>query len=426
MDPAPFRPTPADRRPLLAGGLLFLLAALVSVWFVGFVVATGDRLEQQRVLALARTLAASIDGDRVARLRGVADEAGTPALDAVRDELRRARDVNPDFRFVYLMRADASGDTLVFLADAEASDSADYSAPGDAYDGPSQMLLAVWRSGQPAVEAPARDRWGYWVTALAPVRAGDGRTVAVLGMDVSAEAWLATLARYRAFALSISGLVLLLIVLFTIGLQLQRQAAATLAAVNAELAAANARLLALSATDSLTSLANRRAFDAAFEREWQRAIADGQPLSLLMCDIDDFKAYNDRHGHVAGDDRLQRVAATLADGVLAEGGRPAGVPGEGRLVARYGGEEFAVILPRTDATAARALAEQLRCQVGALELADAGPAAPGRRITISVGVSTCLPARDADLPALLRAADQALYRAKEGGRNAVAVATGAA
>ncbi|KFN49279.1 sensor domain-containing diguanylate cyclase [Arenimonas composti] len=410
------RPPPSLRRPLLAGAALFVAAALAAVFFTQWVVAKGERLERERVIALARTLAAVLDGERIGDLRGTRADTGTAMLAAVRDELRRARAVNPDFRFVYLMRRDRDG-TLVFLADAEDPGSADYSAPGDRYDGPSAQILGVWESGVPAVEPPSRDRWGYWVTGLAPVRDGEGEIVAVLGMDVNAHEWLATLARYRAFALAISGLVLLLIVVFTVGLLRQRRAADRLARMNEDLAAhlgelqkAQDRLRALSTTDGLTGLGNRRAFDAAIERLWQHALHHGEPLSLLMGDIDWFKSYNDLYGHVAGDHCLQQVAEALATGVEVEDA----------LVARYGGEEFAVLLPRTDAATAHALAERLRARVEALAIPHQGNPLRGV-VTISLGVATRPPPQAPAPDGLVQGADQALYRAKHGGRNAVAV-----
>jgi len=168
------------------------------------------------------------------------------------------------------------------------------------------------------------------------------------------------------------------------------------------------RLRELSATDGLTLLANRRSFDESLERQWHHATRHGEPVSLIMIDIDHFKAYNDLYGHGAGDRCLQQVATAIA----------AGVRHEGALVARYGGEEFAVILPRTEANVAREIAEGLRRRVEALGIAHAG--SPGSsRVTISVGTSTRTPPQTDDFEDLMHSADQALYRAKEGGRNGV-------
>ncbi len=184
-------------------------------------------------------------------------------------------------------------------------------------------------------------------------------------------------------------------------------------------------LRAAAYTDGLTGVANRRHFDEALTREWLRAQRAGTPLSLVMADIDAFKKYNDHYGHQAGDQCLQRVALALRHALH----RPAD------LVARYGGEEFALLLPETDAAGARFMATQLLAAVAALKLPHA--ASPvGGHVTLSVGVSAfdsrCSgwvgPGADSRFgglgsraPAadLVAAADQALYAAKEGGRNRV-------
>ena len=173
--------------------------------------------------------------------------------------------------------------------------------------------------------------------------------------------------------------------------------------------------------DALTALSNRRAFDEALAREWRRSLRQGEPLSLLMVDVDHFKAYNDRYGHPAGDSCLAAVGAALRASAL----RPTDI------VARYGGEEFALLLPNT----ARAGAEQLAHRVlGNIEKMDIPHAtsAVGRHVTVSVGIasyddeSSCwiTPSADSRFACelactpgdLLVAADRALYAAKQGGR----------
>src|SRR5204862_7623723 len=163
-----------------------------------------------------------------------------------------------------------------------------------------------------------------------------------------------------------------------------------------DLEQANALLQRLSMLDGLTGIANRRRFNEALDVEWRRGVRSRAPLSLLMIDIDNFKPYNDAHGHQAGDDCLCRVAATLAEALNRAGD----------LVARYGGEEFAVLLPETDADHSRAVAEMLRERV----------AAPVP-VTISVGVSTTIPDLGGASFVLIAAADAALCDAKRSGRN---------
>lgn len=173
------------------------------------------------------------------------------------------------------------------------------------------------------------------------------------------------------------------------------------------------RLSALAHTDALTGLANRRALDEVLDREWQRARRDEAPLSLLLIDADHFKLFNDSYGHPAGDSCLRR----LADAAARMARRPAD------LVARYGGEEFAILLPGTEDTDAMALGERLRSAIAGLHLPHENNR-PAGVVTVSIGVATARPWSDrgSTPAALVAAADAALYRAKDGGRNCVAVA----
>ena len=165
----------------------------------------------------------------------------------------------------------------------------------------------------------------------------------------------------------------------------------------------------LLSTDAMTGISNRRRFDSAIEREWRRCQRNGMPISLLMIDVDHFKAYNDHCGHPQGDACLRQVAQVLAEA----SGRP------GDLVARYGGEEFVCLLPEIGGAGALAVANRL---MAALREADIGhPRSPaGPRLTISVGVAT---ARTLSGPPerLVEFADQLLYAAKAAGRNQIKV-----
>ena len=166
----------------------------------------------------------------------------------------------------------------------------------------------------------------------------------------------------------------------------------------------------LSRHDGLTGIANRRNFDDFLTQEWKRALREETPLSLIMCDIDFFKSYNDTYGHQAGDDCLRAVAGVLQKGLR----RP------GDLAARYGGEEFIVVLPGTPREGALAVAESLRSDVQARGIPHVASRA-ATVVTISLGVASAVPG-PGDPPAdLLAAADRALYRAKEEGRNRIVV-----
>jgi diguanylate cyclase (GGDEF)-like protein len=174
--------------------------------------------------------------------------------------------------------------------------------------------------------------------------------------------------------------------------------------------AAYQRLQRISFVDGLTEIANRRRFDEFLDQEWRRALRGSAPLSMIMIDIDFFKAFNDTYGHLRGDDCLRRVASALNLSLS----RP------GDLVARYGGEEFAVVLGGTERAGAAAVAETLRAGVEALAIPHAGSWVSDR-ITISLGIGTRTPRHEAGPAALIADADRALYLAKAGGRNRIKI-----
>jgi len=183
--------------------------------------------------------------------------------------------------------------------------------------------------------------------------------------------------------------------------------AAKLAGREEELRIANQHLEELASLDGLTGLANRRGFDRELESRWQNAAEQCRPLALLMVDIDHFKLFNDRYGHVRGDTCLSAVGETLSLVALHEA----------VLVARYGGEEFAVLLPGLNTARATALGEQARRAIEDLLISHAE--APRGVVTISVGVASLVPESQQSAADLVEAADRALYDAKRRGRNAV-------
>lgn len=174
----------------------------------------------------------------------------------------------------------------------------------------------------------------------------------------------------------------------------------------ASLKKANKKLMILSVVDDLTKIANRRKFDQCLETEWHRHLRNQKPLSVILCDIDFFKYYNDTYGHQAGDACLQQVAKAI-EGSL---GRT------GDLAARYGGEEFGIVLPVTDAAGARTMAEKVRTAIWALNIDHEGSDIADR-VTLSLGTGSLVPQTGQDAKTLIKIADKALYEAKEKGRN---------
>ncbi|MBF0508478.1 MAG: PleD family two-component system response regulator [Deltaproteobacteria bacterium] len=162
----------------------------------------------------------------------------------------------------------------------------------------------------------------------------------------------------------------------------------------------------LSFRDGLTGIANRRRFDDYLKTVWNFAGREASPTSLILIDLDHFKSYNDNYGHQAGDTCLIRVAQAME----------ASLPRKVDLIARYGGEEFGCILPKTDLDAAFLIAERFRDSILALQMPHAVSSACSC-VSISQGVASTIPSKDASPDDLLKMADQALYQAKQTGRN---------
>ncbi len=168
-------------------------------------------------------------------------------------------------------------------------------------------------------------------------------------------------------------------------------------------------------TDQLTQLANRRAFDRAFKKEWRLSTREHRSISLLIIDVDDFKIYNDTFGHLAGDECLKKIAGVIKSTAR----RP------GDIAARIGGEEFAVLLPETDNEGAFVVAQTLQKNIQRLDIKH--PSKPDQNLTTSIGVSNCKPVQadtqgetDIVYPAMLmKSADYAMYQAKRQGKNTI-------
>lgn len=202
-----------------------------------------------------------------------------------------------------------------------------------------------------------------------------------------------------------SGLTILLTLVF-LGLYIFRPLANTLFRERSQLEKANQELSLLSSVDGLTGIANRRHFNQFFEQLWLQATYTREPIALILCDIDFFKAYNDTYGHLQGDECLKKVAASLKSSLKRQGD----------FVARYGGEEFIVVLSNTDVEGALKIAETLRVNVEGLEIPHLlSSITPKVTISLGVAIGYADPAKQPET--LIEAADNALYQAKQGGRN---------
>jgi len=182
---------------------------------------------------------------------------------------------------------------------------------------------------------------------------------------------------------------------------------ASLLAVTRKLDAANQELVRISSSDGLTGVSNRRFFDEAISVEWRRARRHSNSIAMMMCDVDHFKLFNDTYGHQAGDDCLRQVAGVIR--------RHTERPSD--IVARYGGEEFSVVLPETTIGGALIVAEKIRQAIHHLNIPH--ESSPGKVVTLSIGIASAAPGFDNPPDDLILAADKALYRAKDEGRDRV-------
>jgi diguanylate cyclase (GGDEF)-like protein len=188
--------------------------------------------------------------------------------------------------------------------------------------------------------------------------------------------------------------------------QIERERALTL-----QLEAANQELTRLATSDGLTGLANRRYFDEVLDREWRRAVREHEPFSLLLCDVDCFKTYNDTYGHLMGDHCLESVAKILMQSIHRSTD----------LAARYGGEEFAIIMPNTPIAGSRQIANRIQQQLAHAAIPHAASTVSAV-VTLSIGLICVVPEQGCTPTAVLTQADQMLYQAKAAGRNQICAA----
>jgi diguanylate cyclase (GGDEF)-like protein/excisionase family DNA binding protein len=364
------------RRALSYGQCLAELKRCSGAQFDPAMVATFRRVLQRlrrqraRVAELATQAAQLIDPTTHALLRTRADEVRPEYVQMV-SALRELREGNPPVRFVTSFAL--HGEQCITVLDSGETD-ADVSRCGDPWL-PEDELARVLAGENLRANVLNADDYGVWVSGIAPVRDSDGRVVAAVTVDAPAVE--------------------------SLGRAVPGDRSQTLAAMLRAAAIRFSRAEVEAITDGLTGLYNHRYLHERLQEELERAQRRESTLSLLFCDCDQFKTYNDKHGHKAGDAALARIAR-----IIEANSR------RSDLAARYGGEEFVLALVDTDAAGAGIVAENLRAEI------EAASARGGRPLTVSIGIATS-PEDASARDELLDKADWAMYAAKRAGRNRV-------
>jgi len=329
---------------------------------------------------IARLAALRIDVSQHARIVAAGadgDEAGVSAdYRAIADILRDVRDANPPARFLTTIVGGADGLVIAVDGEEESGQHSPFGEPVLVDD----ELQAVFAGRELDINVVLVDEWGAWVSGIAPLRDETGRIVAVVNVDLPADA-----------SIRLEGL--------------RGNLSETFASLVHSAALRFSRAEVDAITDGLTGVYNHRHLHERLAEEVESAAERGTELTLLFLDLDHFKEFNDRYGHSAGDAALRGVAQIIEGSIR-----------HVDLAARYGGEEFAVILVDTDAAAGRRIAERIRRRI-ALDRHDGAG-----RLSISIGMAT-YPTDAASAEAVLERADAAMYEAKRLGRDRVVAHT---
>ena len=377
--------------------LLLLAGVLAGVILITLVVRSKDTEMRQELLAQARSIDLALDWGSMYADISAQHDAGivleTPPLAAYRTRIANICSVYPNCRAVYLMRQN-SKKQIYFLIDSLPKSSTLYIVPGTIYKEANDALYNVFNTNQMVVHGPEKDRWGTWMSAFVP-HVLPNQSMMVVGVDIDASDWNKALLK-SAILPSLATLAFLGLMMFYLSMWRTKHQQ------NLSLAQSHSQLLKLSHEDALTGLPNRRYFDDKLEQMTAEAARSGVSFTVIYLDLDKFKQVNDTLGHMVGDELLRTVAERLKAVLRAED-----------TVARLAGDEFAMLLPR--------IASQDEAELVAHKIIStiANPAVLQNHeliATASAGIAVYSDTLNSSYK-LLRAADEALYTAKNSGAN---------
>ena len=383
--------------------LPIILTIIFGYFFTQFMEKYAVNNECRDLLARTATAAAALDAESVALLTGTTNDLETRYYEEILRQLVKIQRTDKDIRFVYVMGL--KDNKVVFLLDTEEPASKDYSAPGDIYESASAELQNVFHNGTMLVEGPLKDSWGTWVSGIAPIfDPQTGNVIAILGMDIDARLWNERISVYRQFSIVITGLVVLIVLTYLVGLYHLNAVRKKLRSEIVQRKSIEKDLVNLAITDHLTGVNNRRHFFDEAQKELSRSTRYARPIVFLMIDIDYFKKINDRFGHAVGDDVLKAMAVKCIASFR-----------KTDIFGRVGGEEFAAVLVELGPKKAFDVADRLRKDLSNLVInTESEPVT----FTVSIGLTT-VTTNDASLEEIIKRTDKALYEAKRRGRNCV-------
>ncbi|MCL5958260.1 MAG: diguanylate cyclase [Chloroflexi bacterium] len=391
---------------------------------------------RSKLSAVAASVAANIDVEALERIQSPQDETSADYR-SLKSYLQAARNANPEIRYVYTIKPEKAPTAWHFLVDAE-ENPALVSHVGDRYDVTPYPEFRAAVQGPTADKDITTDKWGRWLSGYSPVRERGGKTIAVLGLDMSAEAVAKEEARImRSLSLNLSLLAAAFLSLlfgillsrhFTRPIQILAKCTERVAQGDLEVTAvvrrgdelgdlatrfnqmvqrlreSQEKLLEIANSDALTGLPNHRRAQELLAFELERAARYEHAVGVVMLDVDNFKLFNDSYGHLHGDEVLRVVAKVLTDTVRSTD-----------IVARYGGDEFILILPEIDSLGVTKTAQRILSQAsGHTYLADNVSFASS--ITCSIG-SALYPSDSLSQSELVDLADAAMYEVKRRGGN---------